>query len=121
MKLPAIAVGALIVFVTLVANSGAGSSLLRFAQLLPGKDLAGHFVLYGVLGFTLSLCLKGTLKYDATLIGLVTTGIIAEEFSQMFIGHRTFSLTDLAASLTGFAFGVCAIRAFSAAASLLFE
>lgn len=114
MKLPVIIVATLIVVVTLVANSGAGSSLLRFVQLLPGKDLAGHFGLYAALGFTLSLCLRGTLKYDGALIALVTTGIIAEEFSQMFIGHRTFSLTDLAASLTGFVLGVCVIRAFFA-------
>ena len=114
MRLPAIAIASLIVFVTLVANSGAGSSLLGFVQLLPGKDLAGHFGLYGALGFALSLCLKGTLKHDGTLIGLVIAGIITEEFSQMFIGHRTFSLSDLVASLIGFAFGVCAIRAFLA-------
>ena len=114
MRLPAIAIASLIAFVTLVANTGAGSSLLGFVQLLPGKDLAGHFGLYGALGLALSLCLKGALKHDVTLIGLVTTAIIAEEFSQMFIGHRTFSLTDLAASLTGFAFGVCAIRGFLA-------
>lgn len=118
MRLPVIAVATLIVFVTLVANSSAGSSLLRFVQLLPGKDLAGHFGLYAVLGFTLSLCLKGTLKYDGTLIGLATTGIVAEEFSQMFIGHRTFSLTDLAASLTGFAFGLSVIRLFFATYTL---
>ena len=118
MKFPAIAVASLIVFVTLVANSGAGSSLLRFVELMPGKDLAGHFGLYGALGFALSLCLKGTLKHDGTLIGLVTTAIIAEEFSQIFISHRTFSLTDLAASLTGFGFGVCAIRFFLATYAL---
>ena len=52
MKLPVIIVATLIVVVTLVANSGAGSSLLRFVQLLPGKDLAGHFGLYAALGFT---------------------------------------------------------------------
>lgn len=114
MRIPAIAVASLIAFVTLVANSGEGGSLLRFVQLIPGKDLAGHFGLYGALGFALSLCLKGTLKYDGTLIGLVTTGIIAEEFIQMFIGHRTFSFADLGASLTGFALGVCAIRLFMA-------
>jgi len=82
-----------------------GSSLLRFVPLLPGKDLGGHFGLYAALGFTLSLCSKGILKYDGTLIGLVAAAIVAEEFSQMLIGHRTFSLTDLAASLVGFAFG----------------
>lgn len=114
MKLPAIAVASLIVFVTLVANSSAGSSLLRFVQFLPGKDLAGHFGLYGSLGFALSLFLMGPLKRKGALIVLITIGIIAEEFSQMFIGHRSFSLADLAASLAGFAFGVCAIRAFLA-------
>ncbi len=114
MRLPVIAVATLIVIVTLVANSSASSALLGFVQLLPGKDLAGHFGLYGALGFTLSLCLKGTLKYDGTLLALVATGIVAEEFSQMFIGHRTFSLTDLAASLTGFVLGVYAIRTFFA-------
>ena len=114
MRLPVIAVTTLIVFVTLVANSSAGSSLLRFVQLLPGKDLAGHFGLYAALGFTLPLCLKGTLKYDGTQIALVTAGIVAEEFSQMLIGHRTFSFIDLAASLTGFVFGICAIQVFFA-------
>ena len=114
MKRPVFAVATLIVLVTLVANSAAGNSLLRFVQLLPGKDLAGHFGLYAALGLALSLCLKGALKIDGLLIGLFTVGIIAEEFSQKFIGHRTFSLTDLAASLTGFAFGLCAIRAFLA-------
>ena len=114
MKLPLFVVATLIVLVTLVANSAAGNSLLRFVQLLPGKDLAGHFGLYAALGLALSLCLKGALKIDVLLIVLFTVGIIAEEFSQKFIGHRTFSLTDLTASLAGFAFGLCAIRAFLA-------
>lgn len=114
MKLPVFCVATLIVFVTLVANSGVGNSLLRFVQLLPGKDLAGHFGLYAALGLTLSLCFKGVLKIDGLLICLFAVGITAEEFSQKFIGHRTFSFTDLAASLTGFAFGLCAIRAFLA-------
>ena len=112
MRFPAIAVASLIVLVTLVANSGAGSPLFRFVQLIPGKDLAGHFGIYCALGFALSLCLKGTLKFDGIWIGLVAMGIVAEEFSQVFLVHRTFSLTDLAAALAGFAFGVCAIRVF---------
>ena len=114
MKLPLFGVAALIVLVTLVANSEAGNSLLGFVQLLPGKDLAGHFGLYAALGLALSLCLKNALKIDGPLICLFAVGIIAEELSQKFIGHRTFSLADLTASLTGFALGLCAIRAFLA-------
>ena len=114
MRLSIIAVATLLIFITLVAYYSAGSSLLRFVQLFPGKGLVGHFGLHAALGFSLSLCLKGTLRYDGALIALVTTGIVAVEFSQLFIGRQTFSLINLAASLTCFAFGVCGIRAFFA-------
>ena len=114
MKLPLIAIATLIVVLTLIANTGVGSSLLELVELLPGKDLAGHFLLYSALGFALSLYLSGAKKHSGIWIALVAIAIVAEEFSQMFMELRTFSLADLCASLTGFAFGVCLVRVFSA-------
>lgn len=40
--------------------------------------------------------------------------IDAEEFSQMFIGHRTFAWSDLVASLLGFGLGLFVMQGFLA-------
>ena len=70
------------VVVSVVASSGAGAQLFQFVQLLPGRDLTGHFVLYGFLGFTVAGWLGRTPKtardtgWTAALMALL---IIAEE------------------------------------------
>ena len=101
------------VVVSVVASSGAGAQLFQFVQLLPGRDLTGHFVLYGFLGFTVAGWLGHTPKtardtgWTAALMALL---IIAEEGSQTLFAARTFSLSDLLASLAGLLLGVFLAR-----------
>lgn len=105
MKLPLLIVLTLIVVATLIANSGQADFLFDLVQLIPGKDLTGHFLLYGAFGWTLSLYLNGVTKRHWRLMLIVVTLIVAEECSQAFFRHRTFSIADLACSLLGFGVG----------------
>lgn len=110
MKTPLIVVTTLIVSAAIVANFEAGKWLLHFVQLLPGKDLTGHFVLYGALGAALAVFLKRSALPANVLVPAVAILIVVEEVSQLFFEHRTFSLLDLAASLTGFGLGLLAVQ-----------
>lgn len=106
MKLPLLIVAGSIAVLTVVANLGVGNSILKYVDLIPGKDLTGHFCIYAALGFSLSLYLKNKLKFRNTAIAIAAAAIVLEEFSQLLFEHRTFSFYDLAASLFGFTFGV---------------
>ena len=80
--------------------------LFRPIRELPYGDKIGHFLLMGMFSFIVNLVLKARtvrvwkLKYllgSLIVLAIVTT----EEFSQIFIGGRTFDLTDLAADFSG--------------------
>jgi len=51
---------AIVIAATIVANSGAGTTLFHFVQFLPGKDLTAHFLLYGILGLLVLTCIHRT-------------------------------------------------------------
>jgi len=72
-------------------------------------DKAGHFILVGILAFTLNvLFMKTKVKtfYPMLFIGSYLTFVFAtiEEFSQIFISSRSFNIYDLIANYLGIAF-----------------
>ncbi|MBL8078491.1 MAG: VanZ family protein [Anaerolineales bacterium] len=84
---------------------------LGFVYDFPYGDKVGHFVLFGVLNFLVTLTSLRALpnrkpKLLALSIGLILALIIgAEEYSQKFFVRRTFDLVDLTASYLGLIVG----------------
>jgi VanZ family protein len=109
MKILMLLVVALIVAATIAANTGNGGWIFAYIGLLPGKDLTGHFLLYGLLGFSVVGFLnqngRRSTRTVFTWIFIVGCLVAAEEFSQSFVPSRTFSMLDLMASLAGLLVG----------------
>ncbi len=103
---------------TIIANLGDPFGWLSFVERIPGKDMTGHFLLYQMLGLTLSFFLRTTsfngIRSHALMVligvALLVTG---EELSQVFFENRSFSFTDLSASLMGLASGAYAAWIFA--------
>jgi polysaccharide biosynthesis protein VpsQ len=111
--------------VLISAEFGRAQAWFGFLYFFPFGDAVGHMLLLGMLSFLITLGFSSTrfhrpplLKTCVVIAGLITL----EEFSQLFVPNRTFSLVDLAANYTGiFAFGELAAalrRRLTAAASL---
>lgn len=74
--------------------------LFTFIRSLPLGDKIGHFCLMGMLSLLVNLALNAKTfcvwKLDYLLGSLIVAAVVTtEEFSQMFIGGRTFDLYDL--------------------------
>jgi hypothetical protein len=89
------------------------ASVLAYVGLIPTQlksipyyDSNGHFMLFGILAFSLDRALKGrttrvmgvTLPIGSTVIALYA---IIDESLQYYSTARTFDLSDLACSLLG--------------------
>lgn len=89
------------------------ATILAYLQLIPGEikkiphyDSIGHFILFGILAFSLDRALRGrttrvmgvTLPIGSTIIAIYA---IIDESLQYYSTVRTFDLTDLACSLLG--------------------
>ena len=83
-----------------------GTNYFGFIRRIPYGDKIGHFVLMGIFSLLVNLVLKARnlrlwkLNY---LLGslIVTAVVVVEEFSQKFVGGRTFDMTDLLFDLAG--------------------
>ncbi len=97
----------LIVVVVVAANTGRIPKSLERLYDFPDGDKAGHFLLFGMLGYLLNLSAlrfytthpRGRVILVASL--LLSTVIGLEEWSQALFPARTQSLTDLLASYAG--------------------
>ena len=92
-------IGFLILFV-IIANLGLGSSFFPFIYYIPGGDKLGHFFLMGILSFLVNSVLKTRKIRIFSLNFLLGTLIVIavvtiEEFSQIFLDYRAFSIIDL--------------------------
>jgi len=103
----AIALGALVIVTGVVASSPYSGHLGVVARI-PGRDVTVHFVLMGlltffaVLGFASSRIAGrrlGILGCTALVVAFVTI----DEFVQLLVPSRAFSLVDLSASYAGVA------------------
>lgn len=80
--------------------------LFTFVRSLPFGDKIGHFCLMGMLSLVVNLALKARVlrvwKLNYLLGSLIVLAVVfVEEFSQIFIGGRTFDAADLAADALG--------------------
>ncbi|MGI9431306.1 MAG: VanZ family protein [Myxococcota bacterium] len=105
MRSLAIAMAALVVGLTLFANLGDGTAF-RFVRHIPGRDLTGHFVLFGLLAFLSISSIERPVPREGRVArirwALALSALVAlEEGSQAFIPSRSFSLWDLSASWAG--------------------
>ena len=98
--------GLLLLSLVSLADSGHGQRLFALANVIPGGDKVGHFVLFGPLAFLVNLVWQaGTvrwfglrwLKGSVAIMAVVTL----EECSQVLFRSRTFDLLDLAADGLG--------------------
>jgi VanZ family protein len=98
------------------ADTGIGKPVFDFVRYLPLGDKVSHFLLMGTLSILANLSLQTRTLGGGRLapgIGtvLVTTVVVAEEFSQIWVPARSFDLLDLTADFLGIAGGEMAARA----------
>ena len=106
MKYLAVFFSLFIITIIILADRSALPPFVRAVYDFPYGDKVGHFILFGLLNFILTLTFLP--RHDrargwVTLsVGLVLAVLIAaEEFSQKYFASRTFDLVDLAASYVG--------------------
>ena len=100
------AFGAGIISAIFVIGADTGFEGFRAFYNVPGGDKLGHFLLIGTLAFLVNASLGARrirLGPLQPLLGslLVTLVVTAEEFSQIFLAHRSFDLMDLTADFVG--------------------
>jgi VanZ family protein len=85
--------------------------LLDFVGGIPFGDKIGHFILIGIFSLLVNLSLGAKTRRSGGLnfpVGsLIVSAIVTiEEFSQLFVGGRSFDINDLLADYLGiFVFG----------------
>ena len=110
MKYAAVLFTIFIVLVIILADRGMLGPI-HFIYDFPYGDKAGHFILYGLLDFFITLAfLRSLPRLDRKLVALSISLILAvligaEEYSQKFFSTRTFDLIDLTASYIGLVVG----------------
>ncbi|MCB0019559.1 MAG: VanZ family protein [Anaerolineales bacterium] len=101
-----ITIGFIILLIGIVIGADTGFEGFRAFYNVPGGDKLGHFLLIGTLAFLVNASLgarRVRLGPLQPLLGslLVTLVVTAEEFSQIFLAHRSFDLMDLTADFVG--------------------
>lgn len=101
----------IIVVATLIANLGYGDQAFAFIRHVPGGDLTGHFGLYALLNLAVMSWIArptpaATRATRFRVTGVLVVLVVIEEVGQAFIPARTFSLLDMAASVTGLLAGL---------------
>lgn len=107
MKYLAILFTLFILAIIILADKNALPPFIHAIYDFPNGDKAGHFILFGLLNFILTLtflrALPNRTRSRVTLsVGLILAlAITLEEFSQRYFSSRTFDLIDLTASYIG--------------------
>ncbi|MEM7371508.1 MAG: VanZ family protein [Bacteroidota bacterium] len=109
MKLWAFLVLLLIITCVIIADSPYGEATFAIVRAIPYGDKIGHFMLMGLLSFTMCRAFPkpisiGSLKIPLVIFILFVL-IVGEEISQIWIDSRTFSFQDLAADILGIGVG----------------
>jgi len=100
-----------IIVVIVLADRDAIPPFIKDLYDFENGDKFGHFILYGLLNFFVTLAIiralpNRTSSRVALSVGLILALIVAaEEFSQQFFSARTFDLIDLHASFVGLLVG----------------
>lgn len=102
---------AFIVGIIILADMDEIPPYIRALYDFPYGDKLGHFLLYGLLNFFVTLTFLRALPNRTSVRVALSVGLIlaaavaAEEFSQQFFSARTFDLIDLSASYLGLLVG----------------
>ena len=102
---------AFIVGIIILADMDEIPPYIRALYDFPYGDKLGHFLLYGLLNFFVTLTFLRALPNRTSMRVALSVGLIlaaavaAEEFSQQFFSARTFDLIDLSASYLGLLVG----------------
>ena len=110
--IPATAFGgfsAFIATIIILKNHNLAPGFFGFFAKLPYHDKIGHFVLMGLLSLLAVLALTGKKRDQSPLrlasslriLAILCILITLEEFSQIFVESRSFSMSDLGFSLAG--------------------
>jgi polysaccharide biosynthesis protein VpsQ len=83
-----------------------GTNYFSFIRYIPYGDKIGHFCLMGMFSLLVNLVLKAKTirlwKFSYLLGSLIVAGVVlVEEFSQKYVGGRTFDLVDLLFDFAG--------------------
>lgn len=97
---------AAVVALTIALDLRLAPWLLQVVKQVPGRDITGHFVLFGALSLLVNLAFarsrfRGRELGVPSCTGLLLLAVSAEEASQKLIPRRDFSMTDLGASVIG--------------------
>jgi VanZ family protein len=104
-----------LVLIILFADRGTMPGFIYSLYSYPHGDSVGHFLLMGSFSFLANLslaCRTVKLNSKAVLLGSLLVGAVVtfEEFTQIFIPTRNFSLVDLSVDYLGiWAFGILAV------------
>ena len=106
MKLLASLFAAFIIGVIALANTGQLGPYFGWVNKIPAGDKLGHLILMGTLCLLVNLalsCRSARLGGWSLPLGtlVISTLVLLEEFSQIFIPTRSFDLVDLAADALG--------------------
>ncbi len=104
--LPVLLFFTFIVWIIVMADSGAENMLFDLAKSVPQGDKLAHLGLYGLLTALLNIALNFrvlTIKNYAVQWGavLVLTFALLEEMSQYFFPNRTLDIKDVIADVIG--------------------
>ncbi|MCJ7566269.1 MAG: VanZ family protein [Anaerolineales bacterium] len=89
-----------LILIVFAANLGFGPSFFSFVYLISGGDKVGHFFLMGFLSLLVNMALCSSrvrifsLEFPKGSL-IVLTAVTLEEFSQLFLRFRGFSIADL--------------------------
>ena len=105
-KQGAVVFGGVCGFVVVQADRGMLPAWLQGYRSIPFGDKLGHFVLVGLLAFLINLALEArSIRIGGRVIlsgsFYVSIGVLLEEFSQLAVPTRSFSLSDLVADFLG--------------------
>ncbi len=98
--------GFLFFVATLLAAAGSGADM-GLVRHIPGGDFTGHLAIYGTLAFLWGRGLVGSARdlwHPGRWSGrhwMLVAFVVAEEFSQIFWIHRTFSWLDMSGNALG--------------------
>ena len=107
---------AFIAWIIYLTNTGQQGEFITYVKLIPYGDKAGHFILTGILTLLANLgldCRTISIGRMKVLLGTLMISIIVllEEWTQMYIPARTFSLWDLLSDFIGITvFSILAIQ-----------
>ena len=92
--------------IVVIADLGYGETFFATARLIPYGDKICHFILMGLLSFFVNMAFSASrlriIRFSVLKGSFIVWAIVtAEEISQLFLDHRTFSWGDLMSDYAG--------------------